>query len=148
MSERTFLQFRVGPTAFGVGVTSVVEIIRIVALAPVPDAARDLLGVINLRGRVVPVFDLCRSLDLGVRPLSLKMYIVIVEVGGETIGVVVDDVLDVTSVPDDQVRASRAVGGGRTFAAAVARVDDEMVTLLNLEPLLDRMPTAEFAPEP
>ncbi len=141
MSERTFLQFRVGPSTFGLAAASVVEIIRVVAPTPVPDPSPDLLGVINLRARLVPVFDLCRSLSLGERPIALRMYIVVADVGDDTLGVLVDDVLDVAVVPESDVRVSRAIVGMRSFASAVARVGDEMVTLLELAPLLERLPS-------
>ncbi len=138
MSDRTLLQFRAGSSVFGLPVASVVEIIRIVAPSPVPDPAPDLVGVINLRGRIVPVFDLCRSLQLGERPLSLRMYIVIADVDGEHIGIIVDDVLDVATIPDAQFQVSRAMAATKTFASGVARINDEMVTVLSLLPLVER----------
>lgn len=146
MSERTFLQFRAGPSVYGLAVTNVVEIIRVVAFTPVPDPAPDLLGMINLRGRIIPVFDLCRSLQTAVRPLSLRMYIVIADVDGDAVGVVVDDVLEVVTVTDDEFHGSRAMGGSN-FTAGVARVGGEMLTILNLAPLLDRAPVEGRAHE-
>src|SRR4029079_5906370 len=98
MIERTFLQFQVGSSAFGLPVSHVVEIVRVVAFSPVPSPSPNLLGLVNLRGRMVPVFDLCRALGLGDRPLSLRMYVVITEAAGETVGVLVDDVNDVVTV--------------------------------------------------
>jgi purine-binding chemotaxis protein CheW len=148
MRERTFLQFRAGASAYGLPVTSVVEIIRVVAFAPVPDPSPDLLGMINLRGRVIPVFDLARSLGDGERALTLRMYVVIAEVGGEAVGVLVDDVLDVVTVPDDGYQVSRTLAGGSAFTAGVARVGAGMLTILNLSPLLDRAPAGAPAPEP
>lgn len=143
MVERTFLQFRAGNSTFGLPVTSVIEIIRVVALTPVPDPAPDLLGVVNLRGRVIPVFDLCRTLALGDRPLTLRMYIVIAEAGPEALGLLVDDVIDVTTVPVDNFQVSRALAGADSFTAGVARVGSDMLTILNLGPLLDRTPHVE-----
>lgn len=147
MSERTFLQFRAGSSTFGVAVTSVVEIVRVVAPTPVPDAPPDLLGVVDLRGRVVPVFDLCKSLKIANRPISLRMYIIIVAVERETIGILVDDVLDVATVAEDGYQDSRALTYGNSFTAGIARVGLEMVTVLNFAPLLDRTPTGAIASE-
>jgi len=147
MSERTILQFRAGPSVYGLAVTNIVEIVRVVAMSPVPDPSFDLLGVVNLRGRVVPVFDLCRSLRLADRPVSLRMYIVIVEVDGETLGVLVDDVLDVATVPADQFQDSKALTFGNGFTAGVARIGGEMVTVLTLKPLLDRTPVGSVGLE-
>jgi purine-binding chemotaxis protein CheW len=148
MSDRTFLQFRVANSIYGVPVTSVIEIIRIVAFQPIPNPAPDLLGMVNVRGRVIPVFDLCRTLGVGDRPLSLRMYIVIADVEGEALGVVVDDVQDVVSVPAEQYQISRAIGGGDSFTAGVARVASDLLTVLNLAPLLDRAPVEASQQEP
>ena len=148
MTERTFLQFRVADSVYGIPVTGVIEIIRMVAFQPIPNPAPDLLGMINLRGRVIPVFDLSRTLGAGERPLSLRMYIVIADIAGEAIGVVVDDVLDVVAVPADQYQVSRAIGGGDSFTAGVARVDSDLLTVLNLAPLLDRTPVEASQQEP
>jgi purine-binding chemotaxis protein CheW len=136
MSERTFLQFQVGPSAFGLPVSRVVEIIRVVAFAPVPSASPNLLGMVNVRGRVIPVFDLCRALGLGERPLTLRMYIVITEAAGEAFGVLVDDVNDVVTFDDDSFQASRALAGAGSYAAATARKGDLLLTILDLAPLV------------
>src|SRR5262245_58327003 len=117
MSERTFLKFSAGPTSFGLHATDVVETIRVVAISPVPTGAKDLLGVINVRGKVIPVFDLCRTLDLAERPISLRMYIVIASVGRDTLGILVDDVLDVVTVPSEEYQVSRAVTGPESYTA-------------------------------
>lgn len=148
MSERTFVQFRVGSTAYGLPVTQVVEIIRVVGLSPVPNPAPDLLGMVNLRGRIIPVFDLHRTLELGERPLSLRMYIVIADVEDEAVGIVVDDVLDVVAVPAEHFKVSRALAGNESYTNGVARVGAELMTVLSLAPLLDRAPSAQSASEP
>jgi purine-binding chemotaxis protein CheW len=132
---------------FGLPVTNVVEILRLAALSQVPNAAPDLLGLLNLRGRVIPVFDLGRSLGLGSRPLALRMYIIIAEVGDEALGIVVDDVLDVVTVPPEDFQLSRVLVTPNSFTAGVARIGAEMLTVLDLEPLLDRTPQDATVPE-
>lgn len=147
MRELTFLQFRAGGSTFGVAVASVVEIVRVVAPTPVPDAPPDLLGVIDMRGRVVPVFDLCLSLRIATRPISLRMYIIVVEVESETLGILVDDVLDVATVGAHGFQDSKALTYGTSFTFGIARVGAEMVTILNFAPLLDRTPSGAIASE-
>jgi purine-binding chemotaxis protein CheW len=138
MSERTFLKFSAGPATFGLHAADVIETVRVVAIAPVPSAAQDLLGVINVRGRVIPVFDLCRTLGLVDRPINLRMYIVIASVGGEFLGILVDDVLDVVTVSAEEFQVSRAVIGPDSYTSGVVRVGDTLLTVLDLEPFLDR----------
>lgn len=140
MSDRTFLHFRSGSETYGLPAGRVVQIIRIVACTPVPNSAPELLGLVNLRGRVLPVFDLNRALHGQDRPLSLRMYVVITEVDGEPLGVVVDDVLDVVTVPEDQYQSSRALSADAPFSDGVARVGSQIFTVLNLSPLIDGRP--------
>src|SRR5438046_393512 len=145
MSERTFLKFSAGPAVFGLPVTQVVETIRVVAITPVPSPSPDLLGIVNVRGRVTPVFDLCRTLELGDRPLTLRMYIVIASVGAETIGLLVDDVLDVVTVPVAYFQSSRALGGSDSYTSGIVRAGSELLTVLDLAPFLDRADAAPSA---
>ena len=140
MKNSVFLKFRSCSTEYGLPVEAVVEIIRIVALQPVPDPTPDLVGMINLRGQVLPVFDLCRTLALGDRPLTLRMYIIIAEVSDETIGLLVDDVLDVVQTPDSQYRESSGSNQQDNYTAGVIRNGSELLTILNLRPYLERSP--------
>jgi len=137
MRDRTFVQFRSGSGIYGLPATSVVELIRMVAISPVPNAAPELLGLVNRRGQVIPVFDLNRALGGDERPLSLRMYVVITEVNGEAVGIVVDDVLDVVTVPEDQVQMSRALSADAPYSNGVARIGADIVTVLNLVPLVE-----------
>ena len=140
MHDRTFLQFRSGSESYGLPAERIVQIIRIVAVTPVPNAAPELLGLVNLRGRVLPVFDLNRALHGRERPISLRMYVVITEVDGEALGIVVDDVLDVVSVPEHQFQSSRALSADAPFSEGVARIGSQILTVLNLSPLIDGRP--------
>lgn len=140
MNDRTFLHFRSGSETYGLPASRVIRIIRIVAFTPVPNAAPELLGLVNLRGRVLPVFDLNRALHGDERPISLRMYIVITEVDDDAIGIVVDDVLDVVTVPEQQFQSSRALSADAPFSEGVARVGAQIFTVLNLSPLIDGRP--------
>jgi chemotaxis signal transduction protein len=66
------------------------------------------------------------------------MYIVITGVENETLGILVDDVLDVVTVPSEQYQVSRAVAGPASYTAGVARSGDSLLTVLDLRPFLDR----------
>jgi chemotaxis signal transduction protein len=145
MSERAFLKFRVGPAVFGLPVAEVAEVVPIVAFAPATHPSPDLLGLIDLRGRILPVFDLCRTLDLGERPLTLRMRIVVAEDAGEAIGLLADEVLDVVTVPAASVRAATAAD---PFAAGEVRAGGELWTVPSLRPFLDRAPAARRTHHP
>lgn len=122
MSGQTLeaLCFRLGERVFAVDIACIREILRSHAVTAVPRAPAHLAGVLNLRGELLPVFDLHRAL-LGAAPGegTEETRLVVLRAGGRMAGVVVDQVLDVTSVP---VRELQPVPGSRPGSSAVAAV--------------------------
>jgi purine-binding chemotaxis protein CheW len=128
-----FVVFRIAGSEYGLPVGNVGEILRMVAIAPVPEAPEWLPGVINLRGRVIPVIDLRTRLGLPREPVGLNTPIIVAETGGQMVGLVADSVtelltvpLDAVEPPDDRVGASAAVDG-------VARAGDRIILTFDLE---------------
>jgi purine-binding chemotaxis protein CheW len=93
-----YVRMRVGGAQFALPVDSVREIARLGAISPVPGAGDALLGVRNLRGQVLPVFDL--SALLGVADGSRPTRIVVAEQGGHRAGLAIDAVTDVAALPE------------------------------------------------
>jgi purine-binding chemotaxis protein CheW len=107
---------------------SVVEVVRMAALAPVPDAPAHVLGLLDLRGRVVPVLDLRRRLGLPPAEPGLSTPICVVEAGGG-FGLVADAVTDVRPLEGPVEPLAGAPGGGPV--AGVAHVDGRLVSVLD-----------------
>ncbi|MDO9489372.1 MAG: chemotaxis protein CheW, partial [Sphingomonadaceae bacterium] len=113
----------------GIPVLSVHDVMRMGALTRVPRAPPLVAGVMNLRGRIVTVIDLCRCLGFAERAPAAASMAVVVEVGGQPYALVVDRVGDVLSVPADRFEAHpgtlspvwRGVTGG------VYRLDELML---------------------
>lgn len=143
MTEQKFLQFRLCDAVLGLPVQQVLEIIRVAAISPVPSTHPELIGAVTVRGEAIPVLDLSRALDLGEHPVTLRMFIVIVSVDGETIGLVVDEVLDVTVVPGERIASTDTRLGSSPLAAAVRAVGDELLAVVDLRPLVDRITARE-----
>ena len=97
-SERQLVVFDLGGEAYGVNIETVREIIRMQTITAVPDTPDFIEGIINLRGSVNPVVDLRKRFNLNVREETSETRIVVVDIGGEDIGVVVDAVNDVLRV--------------------------------------------------
>jgi purine-binding chemotaxis protein CheW len=109
----------------------VVEIIPRVELDHVPDAPAEVLGVINLRGRVVAVIDL-RARVSQKRPLPFYQHLVIVRAKtGKLFGLAVDEVRDVVTVPEDAIERPGEVAGVRS--PGVVRIEDDLVLVLGPE---------------
>lgn len=127
--------FRLGESDFGLEITRVREIGRLQPLTPMPRAPRHLEGVMNLRGRIIPVFDLKVRLGLPPTPRTEEARILVTEWGGQTAGLLVDRVREVVKVPRGAVRPApgmvTAVAG--KYLEAIAEMGDRLVFLLDLE---------------
>jgi len=105
-----------------------------VAIAPLPYAPDALVGAINLRGRVIPVVSLRARLGLPPREATLTDRIIAVDVGGQTIGLLVDSVLDVLTTSQVEVQTLTIdLAGART--TSVAKVNGRSIPILDLEQL-------------
>ena len=107
-----------------------------VALTPLPEALPGVGGVLNYRGRVIPVVDGRTRLGLALRDPDPSALIVVVETNGSAAGVVVDEVLDVVALPGGAVQAPDGTYGGSPAVSAVAHRGDGLVVVLDCAQLL------------
>ena len=121
--------FSLGSEEYGLPITQVQEIIRYSHPRTIPSAPEGVRGVINLRGKIIPVVDLKLRLGLAGGDAE-ESKIVIVESGTVTAGLVVDEVDEVITVDDDQLEQSPTGDAG--YIQAVAKVGDRLLVLLDL----------------
>jgi purine-binding chemotaxis protein CheW len=95
----THVQVRVGREAYALPVTHVVEVVDLDELAPLPGAGEHVLGLRNLRGQVLPVFDLAALVGGGDE--ALPSQVCVASRNGDVAGLAVDEVIDVTTLPDE-----------------------------------------------
>ncbi len=119
---------------YAVPVGVVVEVLRLVALTPLPDAPPWMLGMLNLRGKGVPVLDLRRRLGLAPIEFGLDAAIVVVENSGRNVGLVVDEVAEVVEIPDENLEEPTGSGGG---LKAITHSGTKTILVLDLPFLLD-----------
>lgn len=125
---------------YGVDVRLVQEIIRVGDVTPVPRAPRFIKGVINLRGRVIPVIDLKRKLDLGGVQPSRQARIVVVRVAGRLLGLLVDGASQVLKVPVSVIEPApeEVVEIDANAIRGVAKLEKRLIILVDLHTLLAR----------
>lgn len=121
--------FSLGSEEYGLPITQVQEIIRYNRPRTIPSAPLSVRGVINLRGKIIPVVDLKQRLGLTSDDAN-ESKIVIIEAGDVTAGLVVDEVDEVLTVSEDQCEP--APGGDVSHISAVAKVGDRLLVLLDL----------------
>ena len=133
--------FKIGEEEFGVDILRVQEIIRIMEITRVPKAPHFVEGVINLRGRVIPIIDLRRRFGLTAREHDKDTRIIVIEINKMIVGFVVDAVHEVLRIPADTVEPPPpAVMGGvdSEYIKGVGKLDDRLLILLDLDRLLSQ----------
>ena len=126
-NPRQLVVFTLGTEQYALPIQQVHEIIRYAEPRSVASRADWVRGVISLRGRIIPVYDLAARLGLA-SALSEQTKIVIVEAGNETAGVIVDGVEEVLTVEDGQFQ--EAPGADTTLIESIAKIGDRLVVLL------------------
>jgi purine-binding chemotaxis protein CheW len=128
--------FGLGEEEYALTIGEVQEIIRYVEPRSVASDAEWILGVISLRGKIIPVCDL--ALRLGVaRGQRAATKIIVVEAGEHIVGLVVDDVTEVLTVEASAVEELRVAGAGAAGAHAIVKVDERLIVLLASESLFE-----------
>lgn len=137
-SSRLVVTFHLGEGLFGVGAGQVQEVVRVGDLTPVHHAPAYVVGIRNLRGRIVTVVDLAVRLGLGAVEASQDNRILIVESHGEPVGLLVDAVADTMSVEaGDVVPPPPNVNGVQSQnLSGVTRFSERLVALLALDIVL------------
>ena len=108
-AEEQLVVFDLASEVYGVNIGAVREIIRIMDITRVPKTPEFVEGIINLRGKVIPVVDLRRRFSLPVSEENKENRIVVVDIGGQDIGVVVDAVTEVLRISSDLVEPPSSV---------------------------------------
>ncbi len=130
--------FNIGKELYGVGIESVHEIVKVPDITEVPDAPVFLQGVINLRGKIVPVVDLRKRMNLEGKEKTKSSRVLITENEGRLIGLLVDAVSEVLKVPPEAVEAPPEMisSVGVQYITGVAKVEGSLIILLNLGKVL------------
>jgi purine-binding chemotaxis protein CheW len=130
--------FRLGEAVYAVDIMRIREIIRPQKLAALPKAPVFMEGVLNLRGAVIPVVDLRKRFDMPPREDDRYRRLLILALAGRTLGIVVDEVTEVITVPVANLKPPPQVthGVGAEYLVGVCLVEDDLVMLLDPDRLL------------
>ena len=143
-SPRRVLSFRLGDEAYAVDILAVKEIRGWSPVTRIPHSAGHVLGVLNLRGAIVPILDLRRRFELASAEFTPVTVVIVLSLatssGLRECGLVVDAVSDVVDVAEDAVRPPPGLSGAeRTDAiAGLTQVDDRLLILLDAATLVSR----------
>ncbi len=138
MNEVRILQlvtFKLGSEEFGVDILKVQEINRMMNITKIPNAPTFVEGVINLRGKIIPIVDLRKRLGFKDKAYDKSTRIIVVELDGLVLGFIVDSVSEVLRVPDNTVEPppSMVAGIESEYIEGVGKLDDRLLILLELK---------------
>ena len=132
--------FTIGEEEFGVNILQVQEIIRMLDITKVPKAPEFVEGVINLRGKVIPIIDLRKRFGMSPKVRDKSSRIIVVELDNTVVGFIVDAVLEVLRLPAATVEPPPPAVAGldAEYISGVGKLDDRLLILLDLNRLLSR----------
>lgn len=131
--------FKIGDEEFGVDILKVQEIIRMMPITKVPNAPAFVEGVINLRGKVIPVIDMRKRFGMAASAHNDQTRIEVMDLQGQVVGFVVDAVSEVLRIKESTVEPPPPVvaGIGSEYMRGVGKLEDRLLILLDLDKLLD-----------
>ena len=141
--DGTLLQlvtFHIGDEEFGVEILKVQEIIRMMGITRVPKAPDFVEGVINLRGKVIPIIDLRTRFGMAAQDHDKHTRIIVIEINAVIVGFVVDSVSEVLRIPANTVEPPPPIIAGieSEYISGVGKLADRLLILLDLDRLLSR----------
>ena len=138
LMERQLVIFDLGGEVYGIDIASVHEIIRMQAITKVPKAPFFVEGIINLRGKVIPVVDMRRRFGLPKVEQTKDNRIVVVDSGGTNTGIIVDAVAEVLRISEDSVEPPSDIitTTDSDYLMGIAKRDSTMIILLDLDKVL------------
>jgi len=140
LQEEELVLFDLGNEIYGVDISVVYEIIRMQAITMVPKAPFFVEGIINLRGKVIPIVDMRKRFGLPKVEQNKDNRIMVLENSGQNVGIIVDAVTEVLRIPSESVEppSSIIVSATSDYILGIAKHDKSMIILLDMERVLSR----------
>ncbi|MEZ4598651.1 MAG: chemotaxis protein CheW [Syntrophotaleaceae bacterium] len=132
-----YLTFHLADEDYGLEIRYVTEIIGIQKITKVPDMPTYIRGVINLRGKVIPVMDVRSRFGLPTREYDDRTCIIVVDIAEQPLGLVVDRVNEVVDIPASQVEPPPAQRGANGNIRGIGKIGEEVKVLLDVERLME-----------
>jgi purine-binding chemotaxis protein CheW len=138
--ELQVVGFRIGEETFGVRIGSVREIVRVPEITSVPNAQDTIEGVINLRGKIIPVIDLRKRFGRSEIQPDKKSRILVVELDSKLVGLIVNSASEVLKIPPSEIESPGSVfaDGESSYVTGVGKLKGRLIILLDIAKLLHR----------
>ncbi len=130
--------FKLGKEEFGIDILIVLEIIRMINITEMPNAPEFVEGIVNLRGKIIPVINLRKKLDLPATDYNDRTRIIVINVKGKNVGFVVDEVSEVLRVESQITEPPPDIVSGikSEYISGIVKLEDRLLILLDIETLM------------
>lgn len=133
-----FLTFKIDNECYAIEISFVIEIINMLPITPVPGLPAYVKGIVNLRGRIIPVMDLRIRFNKSEIAYNERTCIVVASIDGMDIGFIVDSVAEVLTIPESDIVNPPAIKkDSNRFVKGIAKVKDEIKLILDNQSLID-----------
>ncbi len=144
-----FLTFQVGRDSYALAIGYVHEIVRFQPIIPIPQQKAYLKGVMNLRDQIFPVIDLAMRLGRAETRPTERTCIVLMESGGEQVGLIVDAVSEVVDIPSEKIESfAGASAGEQDCVCGIAKIDGGIRMVLDCGAVMGQPPYVPHPPSP
>ncbi|CUH77023.1 Chemotaxis protein CheW [Tritonibacter multivorans] len=136
--QSEFVSFTVAGQAFCLKITQIREIRRWSPVTILPHAPADVLGVMNLRGAVIPIYDLSARFGLQQTEASERNVVIVVAVHGKPVGLLAESVSEIISINPEEIQETPQVDSRSTmeYIQGIISHDDTMVRIINLDAVI------------
>ncbi len=137
--DTMYLTFPVGSELYGVSIGVVTEIVGLQRIMSVPDVPHYIKGVINLRGKVIPLMDVRLRFGMPDKAYDDRTVVIVLQVSDAPVGLIVDGVNEVLDIPANQIDRTHSFSGaeGRSLVLGLGRLEDRVAILLNVNLLVE-----------
>ena len=135
-----YMTFQVGQDVFGIELKYVNEIIQMQPVTPIPEVEHFIKGLINLRGKIIPVIDVANRFDKESQPYNDRTCVIVIEVKSVEVGLIINQIAQVVSIEEDDIlpppNMSRQAAAQSKFIRGIGKVNGEVKLLLDPVKLL------------
>ncbi|MGE5677883.1 MAG: chemotaxis protein CheW [Pseudomonadota bacterium] len=132
-----YLTFILGNESYGIEIKHVTEIIGIQPITEVPELPEYVRGIINLRGKIIPVMDVRLRFKKPYREYNERTCVIVIDIGIVSIGLIVDSVAEVLSIPSAEIVAPPDISkNGNKYISGIGKVNNEVKLILDCEKLM------------
>lgn len=138
MAETQYIVFSINQQIFGIEILKIKEVLSYRKITPLPQVEEFVRGIINLRGAIIPVFDLREKFNLPAKEYTKFHVIIVVEISGRVMGVIVDEISDVMDILPEEFQTTGNLPSNlrREYLKGVGKKQDQMIILLDMDRLL------------